>query len=299
MTSFLIKVPASTANIGPGFDSAGIALTRYLTLHVESSDEWMFEHRSFHLPEVTNYEDHFIYQMAKKTAEIYQKELPAAHIIMYSDIPLARGLGSSSSAIIAAIELADQLCSLSLSREEKLRIAAKFEGHPDNVAPCILGGIVVAAQFDDGEIDYYHQLESDVDLVVYIPQFELKTEDARKALPAEYSRTHATRASAVANVMFTALLAGNYELAGKMMEKDLFHEPYRASLLPEYEQIRQDAKSAGAYGTVISGAGPTMMSLVPKGKGETIAQALQAKLKHYEVVSLQIDTRGAFTEVQS
>lgn len=298
MTSFLIKVPASTANIGPGFDSAGIALTRYLTLHVESSDEWMFEHRSVHLPEITNYEDHFIYQMAKKTAEIYQKELPAAHIIMYSDIPLARGLGSSSSAIIAAIELADQLCSLSLSREKKLQIAAKFEGHPDNVAPCILGGIVIAAQFDDGEIDYYHQLESDVDLVVYIPQFELKTEDARKALPAEYGRTHATRASAVANVMFTALLAGNYELAGKMMEKDLFHEPYRASLLPEYEQIRQDAKSAGAYGTVISGAGPTMMSLVPKGKGDTIAQTLQATLDNYEVASLQVDTRGAFTEVQ-
>ena len=98
--------------------------------------------------------------------------------------------------------------------------------------------------------------------------------------------------------MFTALLAGNYELAGNMMEKDLFHEPYRASLLPEYEQIRQDAKNAGAYGTVISGAGPTMMSLAPKGKGEAIAQALQATLNNYEVASLQVDTRGAFTEVQ-
>lgn len=299
MSPFQITVPASTANIGPGFDSAGIALSRYLTLHVEQSDTWTIEHHSVHLPAIDNYEDHFVYQMAKKTADLYDKELPCAHIKMYSDIPLARGLGSSSSAIIAAIELADQLCNLSLTREEKLKIAARFEGHPDNIAPCVLGGIVVAAQFDDGELDYYHQLESDVDLVVYIPQFELKTEDARKVLPTEYSRTHATRASAVANVMFTALLAGNYELAGKMMEKDLFHEPYRASLLPEYEQVRKDARTAGAYGTVISGAGPTMMSLVPKGKGELVAQALQAKLPNYEVAALNVDTRGAFTEVQS
>ena len=299
MSRFQITVPASTANIGPGFDSAGIALSRYLTLEVETSDEWAFEHRSVHLPEVTNYKDHFIYQMAKKTADLYNKELPPVHITMFSDIPLARGLGSSSSAIIAAIELVNQLCELSLSREEKLRIAARFEGHPDNVAPCVLGGIVVAAQFDDGELDYYHQLESDVDLVVYIPQFELKTEDARKALPADYSRTLATRASAVANVMFTALLAGNYELAGKMMEKDLFHEPYRASLLPEYEQIRSDARTAGAYGTVISGAGPTMMSLVPKGKGKSVAQTLQSKLENYEVAALDVDIKGAFTEVLS
>ena len=83
------------------------------------------------------------------------------------------------------------------------------------------------------------------------------------------------------------------------MEKDLFHEPYRASLLPEYEQIRSDARTAGAYGTVISGAGPTMMSLVPKGKGKSVAQTLQSKLENYEVAALDVDIKGAFTEVLS
>lgn len=157
MTCFTITVPASTANIGPGFDSAGMALNRYLTLHVEESNEWLFDHRSIHLPEVPEVKEHFIYQIAEKTAQQFGAILPSAHVVVESEIPLARGLGSSSSATIAGIELANQLCKLSLSQKEKLHFAAAIEGHPDNVAPTLLGGLVIAAQSANGELDFLQE----------------------------------------------------------------------------------------------------------------------------------------------
>lgn len=293
MTGFTITVPASTANIGPGFDSAGMALSKYLTLYVESNDEWVFEHHSPHLPDVPVATEHFIYQIAANVAKQYDAVLPGAYVKMESDIPLARGLGSSSSAIIAGIELADQLCDLSLSVSAKLQIASAFEGHPDNVAPSLLGGLVIAAQSADGDLDYLRFEHDDLDIIAYIPHFELKTEAARSVLPNEYLRGDAVGASAIANVMFASLVTGNYPLAGKMMEKDLFHEPHRANLLPDYENIRLEARNAGAYGTAISGAGPTMMSLAPKGSGATIAKRLQAILPDYTVEVLQMDKVGS------
>ncbi|MEK3890141.1 homoserine kinase [Bacillus sp. FSL K6-3431] len=297
MTRFTITVPASTANIGPGFDSAGMALNRYLTLHVKANDEWVFEHQSVHLPDVPVAKEHFIYQIADKVANQFGAVLPpGAYVLMESDIPLARGLGSSSSAIIAGIELADQLCNLSLSLTEKLQCASAIEGHPDNVAPSLLGGLVIAAQSTDGDLDYLHKKDDNLDIIAYIPHFELKTEAARKVLPNQYSRGEATNASAIANVMFAALVSGNYELAGKMMEKDLFHEPHRASLLPDYEKIRLEAKNAGAFGTVISGAGPTMMSLAPKGSGSKLALRLKEHLPDFSVEVLEMDLHGSRVE---
>ncbi|MFK4998325.1 hypothetical protein ACI2OX_16445 [Bacillus sp. N9] len=134
-----------------------MALTRYLTLHVEEHDEWVFEHHSIHLPEVDDAKDHFIYQIASKTAEHFGSSLPAARIVVESEIPLARGLGSSSSAIIAGIEIANQLCTLHLSKMDKLYFAAAIEGHPDNVAPTVLGGLVVASQSSNEEINYFQK----------------------------------------------------------------------------------------------------------------------------------------------
>ena len=128
--------------------------------------------------------------------------------------------------------------------------------------------------------------------MAYIPNFELKTSAARKVLPDQYSRNEAATASAIGNVMLAAFISGDYELAGRMMEQDLFHEPHRASLIPHYEDIRQRAKSLGAYGTVISGAGPTMISLAPKGKGNYIAKQLQKDMPDYLVDVLSIDSHG-------
>lgn len=291
MKSFMIKVPASSANIGPGFDSAGIAVKKCLTLDVLPSKEWAFIHESSYLPVVDYYEDHFIYQIASKTAKAYNKEIPEASVRINSEIPLARGLGSSASAIIAGIELANQLCDLQLSDDEKLAFACKIEGHPDNVAAALFGGFIVAVQTEDS-IDYVKLPALDLELVLYIPDFELKTEDARKVLPESYNRSDATKASAISNLMLTAFLKGDFKLAGKMMERDQFHEPFRAQLIPNFSDIKKKAKSLGAYSTVISGAGPTTISFVPVGKSEEISRKMQSILPTYEVVPLTIDEQG-------
>ncbi|MBW8348280.1 homoserine kinase [Bacillus sp. IITD106] len=293
MRMFSITVPASTANLGPGFDSAGLALNLYLTLHVEKSEQWEFVHQSEHLPPVPEASEHLIYETAARTASIYHSTLTPCKVIVESDIPLARGLGSSASAIIAGIELANELCDLSLTPEEKLKIATDIEGHPDNVAASLYGGLVITSQLPSGDIEVFQKTDAELDFIVYIPVVELKTEDARKVLPEQFTRNEAAKASAVGNVMIAALVSGNYKLAGKLMEGDLFHEPYRSSLIPNYAKIREEAKIAGAYGTVISGAGPTMISFSAKGNGKKVATQLQNLLSSHLVKILKMDQDGS------
>ncbi|WP_449354564.1 homoserine kinase [Virgibacillus natechei] len=292
MKNFTITVPASSANLGPAFDSAGIALNLYLKLDVVEAEQWELETRSHFLPATTYVEDNLIYQVAEQTAKRHDKVLPACNIIVTSDIPLARGFGSSASAVIAGIELANQVCELSLSQEEKLQYGTEVEGHPDNIAPALLGGFTVTAKLSENEVDWIKVPDLDVDVVGYIPNFELKTETARKVLPEHFSREHTITASSVSNLLIASLLLGDYGRAGKMMEGDLFHEPYRAELIPRYHEIKKEAKVYGAYGTVISGAGPTMISFVPKGEGKAIAKQMQYLLEGYQVTALEMDTHG-------
>src|SRR5699024_6900407 len=125
------------------------------------------------------------------------------------------------------------------------------EGHPDNVAPALLGGLVVSSKTSHEEIHYMKLQELELDIVLYIPNVELKTEEARNVLPTNYERDVATSASGISNIMVAALIDKQYELAGKMMESDLFHEPYRKQLIPNYGFIKKRAKELGSYGTVI------------------------------------------------
>lgn len=290
-----ITVPASSANVGPGFDSAGVAVSRYLTLYVEPASEWKFTHKTALIPPVKDYKNHYIFKVAQKVASWHDCTLPPCHVTMDSTIPLARGLGSSASAIVASVELVNQLCNLNLSDEEKLADAVRVEGHPDNVAAALFGGFVIAVRM--GEQTNYKKLPPvEMDLVVYIPSFELKTEESRRVLPKEFQMKDAATASGISNLMVSSLLTGDYELAGKMMESDLFHESYRAKLIPNYYKIRSSARELGAFGTVISGAGPTMISFVAKGKGAYVAQEMQKVLPDYEIDALEIDENGLTVE---
>jgi homoserine kinase len=292
MKSFCITVPASSANIGPAFDSAGLALNLYLSLQVEEAEKWEFKHHSPHLPDPTSYEAHFIYQIAKRIADQYHKHLPPYKVQMESDIPLARGLGSSASAVVAGIELANQACDLHLTEEAKLNAATEIEGHPDNVAPALLGGLIISSTTEEDTVHSVSLSGLDTDLILYVPMVELKTEAARDVLPKTFSREEAVSANSISNVMIAALLTGDYILAGKMMENDLFHEPYRAALIPDYSEIKQTARQYGAYGTVISGAGPSLISFVPKGQGPEMAKQLQTLFKEHQVLALKLEQDG-------
>jgi homoserine kinase len=293
-----VRVPASSANLGPGFDSIGLAVNLYLTVEAERAEKWEVIPLSQELSIFPSDERHFIVKMAKETAKRYGKEMPACRLAVSSEIPLTRGLGSSAAAIIAGIELANHFCQLDLSSKDKLDISAGIEGHPDNVGASIYGGLVVGSQLGDA-IDLTVVQTVEMDVVAIIPEEELLTESARSVLPDSLPFSEAVEASAVSNQLLAALFSKNWEIAGKMMSADRFHQPYRRALIPWWEEVEKLAIEAGAFGTALSGAGPTILCLVEPGKGKAVAALLEASLSSMHVIELEIDRAGsqAYVEV--
>ncbi|MDQ0273067.1 homoserine kinase [Cytobacillus purgationiresistens] len=288
----IIEVPASTANLGPGFDSIGLALNLYLRMEVVKQDQWEVIPMTEELSMYPSDKKNFIIQTAIETAKEFQAEIPPCQVIIDSDIPIARGLGSSASAIVAGIELADALCELHLSKQEKLRVAAMFEGHPDNVGASLMGGLVIGNQ-SKTDVDAVVFRELEVEVIACIPSTELLTKESRGLLPEHLSFKDAVQAGAVGNVMIASLLSGNYELAGKMMMQDLYHHPYRKQVVPHLEEIEKLAPSLGALGVALSGAGPTVLCLVAPGRGLEVAQGLAVEMPHMKFNCLHIDQVGS------
>ena len=292
-----IIVPATTANIGLGFDSIGIAVGLYLTLRVvEPSNEWKIKH-PFGEAVPSNQENLII-----ETALAVCPTLQPHHLVCESDIPMTRGLGSSSSAIVAGIELANQLGDLNLTPQQKVEWATKLEGHPDNVAPAILGGLVVATyDAKSQEVDYLQkEIQSDIQGIALIPDFELSTKASRQVLPSEFLYSKAVQASSRSNVLVAALWQEDWENVSRIVEKDLFHEPYRETLIPFLTPVRKLAKEKEAIGTYLSGAGPTVMVLSSKDKSTTIVEHLQehlpSELGNYNIQVLTVDQLGVRVE---
>ncbi|MFS0863673.1 homoserine kinase [Fredinandcohnia sp. 179-A 10B2 NHS] len=288
-----IKVPGSTANLGPGFDSIGLAVNRYLTLIAEPSNEWEFTPLSEELVNTPSGKDNFIYLIANQVAATYGCQLPPCRVTVTSTIPLARGLGSSAAAIIAAIELANELCHLQLSAQQKLQLACQYEGHPDNVGASLFGGLVIGSSRGDEDTDLIQIDHISFDMVVVIPSYELKTKEARSVLPSELSFKEAVKASSISNVMVAALLTKNYNMMGKMMDLDLFHHRYRKPLIPEFTQIQKAAKESGAFGVAISGAGPTVICFTESGRGKSLRYVLSSEFDKAIVDEVSIETKGS------
>ena len=285
-----IIVPATSANVGPGFDSVGIAVSKYLTIDVlEAQENWWIEHDLGE--EIPSDEENLLLQTALQVAA----DLPPHRLKMTSEVPLARGLGSSSSVIVAGIELANQLGKLALSDEDKLEIATKIEGHPDNVAPAIFGNLVVASYVDQ-QTNHLVLPFPECALVAFVPNYELKTSDSRNVLPSEWTYKEAVAASSIANVAIAALAKGDLRVAGKAIEADRFHERYRQQLVAEFPQVKEVAHQHDAYATYLSGAGPTIMTLLPVEHAEAFAKDLESKGLNGQVFSLNIDTTGVKVE---
>lgn len=285
-----IIVPATSANVGPGFDSVGIAVTRYLTIEVlEPADAWLIEHDLG--AGIPTDEKNLLLQTALSISTAMQPH----RIKMTSEVPLARGLGSSSSVIVAGIELANQLANLQLSDAEKLRIATEIEGHPDNVAPAIFGNMVIASYIGE-DVQYVTADFPTCDLVAFVPSYQLKTSDSRNVLPTEWSYKEAVAASSVANVAIAALLKGDLVTAGRSIESDHFHERYRQSLVKEFPQVKEVAHSNSAYATYLSGAGPTIMNLLAPEHTADFVAALEKLGLDGQIFQLKIDTFGVRVE---
>ena len=285
-----IIVPATSANVGPGFDSVGIAVTRYLTIEVlEPADAWLIEHDLG--AGIPTDEKNLLLSTALSITPAIQPH----HIKMTSEVPLARGLGSSSSVIVAGIELANQLANLQLSDAEKLRIATEIEGHPDNVAPAIFGNMVIASYIGE-DVQYVTADFPSCDLVAFVPSYQLKTSDSRNVLPKEWSYKEAVAASSVANVAIAALLKGDLLTAGRSIELDHFHERFRQSLVKEFPQVKEVAHQHDAYATYLSGAGPTIMNLLAPEHAASFVAALAALGLDGQIFQLKIDTFGVRVE---
>lgn len=271
-----LKIPASTANLGVGFDSIGMALNKFLYLDVKISDDdhWSFNHIGPNVEGLPTDNSHYIYQIAQKVAHKYNVVLPTLEVEMRSEIPLARGLGSSASALVGALYIANYFGDIELSKYELLQLATEFEGHPDNVAPTIYGGLVLGYYNPETKVTDVSYIDTPkLDIIITVPSYELRTVDSRNALPDTFSHKKAVQNSAISNTMISALIQHNYVLAGKMMEQDGFHEPYRQDLIPEFQTIKGLAKQYLAYATVISGAGPTVLTMIaPERSGELVRE---------------------------
>lgn len=287
-----ITVPGSTANLGPGFDSIGLGLSLYLKLDVSLQDSWEIIHLDDNGPSEFELEQHLLYIIAQKIADQYHKPLPACRVEMASELPLARGLGSSAAVIVAGIELANQLCDLKLTIQDKLNLSSQIEGHPDNATASVLGGLTISSMDDNGVVDTFHVNDINASFVVYVPNVELKTSESRAVLPKQFERAYAVHASANANMLAASLMTRDFKRAGRYMEEDLFHEPFRSTLIPQYAEIREAAKAHGAYGTALSGAGPTLISIIPTSIADDFVTTMQTKFPEHQIILTQADEHG-------
>lgn len=282
----IIKVPATTANLGPGFDSCGLALSMNLTLHVgDETSTWIVDHD---LGEDISHDET---NLVVETALSLLPDLKPRQLWMECNIPVARGLGSSSAAIVAGIELANICGRLNLTADEKVRIASRIEGHPDNVAPAILGNFVIGAKLDDNDFFVRHKFP-DCTIIAFVPPEQLLTSESRAVLPKEMKYQDAVKGSSIANVLIAALLQNNLKLAGEMMERDMWHESYRAHLVPHLLPLRKLAKSKGAYAACLSGAGPTVLVFAPRKYTTTLQLCLHNFDKRASVWALEVEDCG-------
>ena len=289
---FSVVVPASTANLGPGFDSVGLALGLYMTIDIALAEVWTVTYEDDGFEGLTTGEDNLIVTTIAKIAKQFNKVFPPLKLVVKSDIPLGKGFGSSASAIAAGIEIVNHVLGLTLSNQEKVRLGSQLEGHADNVSAALLGGAVIS-YFDGETIEFIHVKEPTVGVVVLVPPRVLATEESRGLLPEQLSHKEAIRSSAAGSVLTAAIAQNDWEMAGQMMEKDGFHEPYRKHLFPDFDAIRKVCRELGAYGMTISGAGPSLFVAVKEGSEEEVALNLAQRFSYYECIAVRPSVVGS------
>ncbi len=305
-----VKVPATSANLGPGFDCLGIALPIYNTITIEETvlpgtgieinmmseenetiDEMIFD-------DIPRDENNIVYKAVEMLYNSIGQEPSELRINIQSQIPITRGLGSSAAVIVGGLMAANKLLGSPADETAILSIATEVEGHPDNVAPAILGGFVLASQEDDGSI-VYRKLDwpNDWDITVCIPDFELSTNIARSVLPDSIPR-----ADAIFNAKHLAMLidAVNTKDA-KLMKvalQDKIHQPYREKLVPGMKEIMNAFKHEdGVLGCVLSGAGPTLLIISHKYDLDkiksTVKEIWEPQSVKVDIRTLKVETQGA------
>jgi len=331
-----VTVPATTANLGPGFDCIGAALSLYnrfqfSRLEPSATEKLKITVTGQEAAKVKTDDSNLAYQAFIKLYDRRSQSPPPVAIHIDMQVPLARGLGSSATAIVGGLVGANELAGKPLSQVEVMQLAIELEGHPDNVVPALLGGCRLAASnappqppLSKGGLTEEFPLREagltespplskggqgggsweicdipwhpNIVPVVAIPDFELSTAEARKVLPADYSRADAIFNAAHLGLLVRALESGNENWLRCALQ-DKIHQPYRQSLIKGYEAVQQAALNAGAYGMVISGAGPTLLALTDVTSASAVEKAMAAAWGEFgvkaDVRAIGLDTQGA------
>lgn len=260
--TYTVNIPATSANLGACFDFAGIAIPDlYNTVEAcISHDKNTITIDGLGANAMPKDESNLIYRTFKRAYEYAGKDCPFINMHCINRIPFNRGLGSSAAATLGGIFMANEMLSGILTKNDILKIACEFEGHPDNAAPAIFGGAVIMVYIDGQPIIRHIKLPKEICVSVAIPEIMLPTSVSRSILPETYSQHDIIAAMSTAASVVDALRCGDYELMGKLIMQDIVHHPYRKNLITGYDDVVNASLKAGAYGCVISGAGSAMIS---------------------------------------
>jgi homoserine kinase len=305
----LVRVPASAANLGSGFDAMGMALNLYNTVELEEEGAgYQIEVAGEGEQTLPRDQGNLVARAINRLLKVASHRLPGWRLRLTNDIPLQSGLGSSAAAIVGGLVAANAIAGYPLSQNQILSQAIALEGHPDNAAAALLGGVVVivpggnAATGNGGAgSDYlYTCFRPPAGLVVYtvIPRFTLSTSLARNVLPEQVPLRDAVFNLSRAAMLAMALRDGDWDKLG-VATQDRIHQPYRAGLIEGMEEMFQAARLAGAYGAFLSGAGPSVVALGPPGSkaGEAIREVFKAHGTETRVLELQPSPDGAYAEI--
>ena len=297
-----VSVPATSANVGSGFDALGLAVTLYNTATFEPSDK--LDISAADGTRIPRGETNLIYRSAKVLFDRVGKKIPALRIVQTNPIPMARGLGSSSACIIAGLLGANRMLGDILNTQELLTLATGIEGHPDNVAPALLGGLT-SSVFEKGQV---YSVKRDVDqslcFAAIVPDYKLLTEAARAALPEQVAHKDAVYNLSRAALVPAAFCEGRHDLLAIATE-DRLHQPYRLPLMPGAKEVFALAKECGAKAVYVSGAGSTVMAVAERADAETFYTRMEQGLEALEgldgcegfaLLRLDADNRGAVVE---
>ncbi|HQE04960.1 MAG TPA: homoserine kinase [Tepidanaerobacteraceae bacterium] len=289
-----VQVPATTANFGPGFDCLGASLGMYNFIDMEFSDKPEVYVKGEGAENISLDESNLVYQAASKVLERANVNRPLK-IVLENHIPIARGLGSSAACIAGGLMAANHLVGDVLDTGELVQIGTEMEGHPDNIVPAMFGGFCLSMIHENKVIYKTFPVPFWLRFVVCIPEFELKTEDARKVLPKTVKFEDAVFNTCHTAMLVAAMAQGDLTNINVFCQ-DRLHQPYRSHLIPGMDKILETVTEKGAFAGFLSGSGPTVVCLTLKERAEALGQhmvdifAQEGIKSHYKV--LLSDSKG-------
>ena len=290
-----VRVPASSANLGPGFDTLALALALYNDITLEDFDRVAVSVEGEGAARLETGPGNVVVRAVRLAFDAAGGSFRGASVHCVNRIPLKRGLGSSAAAWVSGLVGANALLGDPIDRDTLLGLAARAEGHPDNVTAALLGGLTVSCSTGDQVTGVTLPVPADVRWVVLVPEVESSTREARAVLPDSVSRADAVFNVQRTSLLLASLVAGRPDLLEVAMH-DRLHQPYRARLFPWMERVAAAARAAGALGCVLSGAGPSMLAAV-RGASEPVARAMEDALRGAGMPgaaqSLAVDVTGA------